>query len=141
MCSKFPQPPLLPDTPQQRAFARGLAQIISCDVHPLNNLRVLQYLDKELSTTQPHIDRWYRHWIMQGFEAFERHLQSRNSQTAFCCDDQPGLADLCLVPQVYNAQRYHCDLEAFPTIRSTVDHCLNITAFQDAAPEAQADAL
>ena len=133
-------PRLLPSTARERARVRNLAQLIACDIHPLANLRVMQYLEKEFNTPQVERERWIRHWITEGFQALEK-LLSTNPSTGECCEgDNPSIADLCLVPQVYNAQRYSVDMAAFPTIRRVNEHCLTLRAFDAARPEKQPDA-
>ncbi len=135
-----PKPPLLPKDASGRARVRALAQLIACDIHPVNNQRILKYLEKEFSADEAARNRWYRHWIIEGFNALEK-LLSGNPATGKCCHgDQPTLADICLVPQVFNARRFEIDLAPFPTIRRIHDHCLTLKAFTDAAPEKQADA-
>lgn len=130
---------LLPQDALGRARVRSLALQVACDIHPLNNLRVLQYLEHELGVQKPQRDTWYRHWVERGFEALEIQLQS--SQTGrYCHGDTPTLADCCLVPQVYNARRFDVDLSRFPEIKRIEANCAQLAAFQVAAPEAQADA-
>lgn len=135
-----PQPPLLPDDPLGRARVRSLAQLIACEIHPLNNLRVLKYLKAPLGHEQTTIDTWYRHWVVTGFEALEQRLAGEAATGAFCHGDRPTLADVCLVPQVANARRFDCDLAPYPTIRRIDARCLELPAFRDAAPERQPDA-
>lgn len=137
---KYPEPPLLPTALHERAFARGLAQIVSCDIHPLNNLRALKYLQDNFNATEEDINAWYRHWMTEGLNAFEKQLASRDSPSNYCCGEQPSIADLCLIPQMYNAHRFNCDVTNLPIIRRIEKNCLALKAFQDAAPEAQADA-
>lgn len=134
-----PEPRLLPATPYERARVRAMAQAVACDIHPLNNLRVMQYLEFQLGIDLERRKRWTLHWIMQGFEALEKLLQDA-ATGAFCHGDTPTLADVCLVPQVYNANRFDIDLEPFPTIVRINDTCLELDAFADAAPEKQPDA-
>ncbi|MGB6243263.1 MAG: maleylacetoacetate isomerase [Castellaniella sp.] len=130
---------LLPTDAVGRARVRALALHIACDIHPLNNLRVLRWLSRELKIEQPARDDWYRHWIVLGFRALETQLQS--PATGRCCHgDEPGLADCCLVPQVYNARRYDVDLAVFPTIARIAAYCESLPAFQAAHPDAQPDA-
>jgi maleylacetoacetate isomerase len=135
-----PEPPLLPADPLARARVRSLAQIVACDIHPLNNLRVLQWLKGHLGADDGQRDQWYRHWIVEGFAAFEAVIANSPHTGRFCHGDRPTVADLCLVPQVYNALRYDCDLEAFPEIRRVNAACLELAAFRRAVPEAQPDA-
>jgi maleylacetoacetate isomerase len=133
-------PRLLPVTARERARARGLAQLIACDIHPINNLRVLQYLEREFNTPQVERERWVRHWIDSGFAALEELLTTNPSTGAFCEGDTPSIADICLVPQVYNAQRFVVDLGGFPTVKRIYEHCLTLSAFDTARPEKQPDA-
>lgn len=131
---------LLPADAMGRARVRSLALQIACDIHPLNNLRVLQYLEHELDIDQARRNTWYRYWITQGFRSLEAQLQS--SETGqFCHGNAPGLADCCLVPQVYNARRFHVDLSPFPTIQRIDMACASRAAFQAARPEVQPDAM
>jgi maleylacetoacetate isomerase len=135
----YPEPPLLPRRRDERAHARALAQIIACDIHPLNNLRVLRYLADALSQDEPARIAWIRHWTEAGFEAFEAQLARHGSSGRFCFGDAPTLADICLAPQVFNARRFGCDLSGFPRIRAIDENCLALPAFRDAAPEQQPD--
>ena len=133
-----PQPPLLPKDPLARAKVRALSELIACDIHPLNNLRVLQYLESTLALAQAPRDEWYRHWIATGFAALEDALGRDASRGRFCFGDQPGMADACLVPQVYNARRYSVDLTPYPRIVAIDAACRELPAFESAAPEKQA---
>ncbi len=135
-----PEPALLPADALGRARVRALAQSIACEIHPLNNLRVLRYLVHELGVDDAAKNAWYRHWVELGFEAFERALAGNAETGAFCHGDTPTLADVCLIPQIYNAQRFEVDLEPYPTIRRVAGACAALDAFAEAAPEAQADA-
>jgi maleylacetoacetate isomerase len=134
-----PTPPLLPGHPADRARVRALAQIVACDIHPINNLRVLKYLAGPLGQDESAVAAWYNHWILEGFDAFERIVASDGQSGRFCHGDEPSLADICLVPQVFNARRYNLDMAAFPTIRAIFDNCMKLEAFQKAAPENQPD--
>lgn len=131
---------LLPPTARDRARVRGLAQIVACDIHPIGNLRVLQYLEREFNTPAVERERWSRHWIREGFEAFESLLAENPSTGQFCEGDDPSLADVCLIPQVYNARRWGIDLSEFPTIARIETECLKLAAFERARPENQQDA-
>ena len=131
----YPQPPLLPAGPFARARVRSLSLLIACDIHPLNNLRVLQYLELSLGEAQSARDSWYRHWIEAGFEALEEALGRDLARGRFCYGDAPSLADVCLVPQVFNARRYSVDLAPFPRIVAIDAACHEIAAFASAAPE------
>ena len=133
----YPQPPLLPAAPIERARVRALSLLIACDIHPLNNLRVLQYLEGSLGEAQGVRDTWYRHWIEAGFEALEEALGRDPARGRFCYGDAPSLADLCLVPQVFNARRYSVDLAPYPRIVAIDAACREIAAFASAAPEKQ----
>lgn len=136
----FADRPLLPATARERARVRGLAQVIACDMHPLGNLRVLQYLEREFKATPEQREAWIRHWLALGFEALETLLTESPSTGEFCEGDHAGLADCLLVPQLYNARRFGLDLTPFPTVRHIEAHCLALEAFQRASPEAQPDA-
>ncbi|MBT2771987.1 maleylacetoacetate isomerase [Halomonas sp. ISL-60] len=136
----YPEPALLPADALARAQVRALAQLVACEVHPLNNLRVLKYLVAELGVDEGAKLAWYRHWIAEGFTAMEATLSTDPSSGDFCHGDTPTLADICLVPQVYNAERFECDLSAYPTLQRIAANCRTLPAFQKAAPEAQPDA-
>lgn len=136
----YPEPPILPADLAGRARARQLGLIVACDIHPLNNLKVLQYLDGELGLDEEARDAWYRHWVGQGFQAIEALLTGTPGTGRFCQGETPGFADICLVPQVYNANRLQVDLSPYPTIRRINEACLTLPAFAGAAPEAQPDA-
>jgi maleylpyruvate isomerase len=135
---KHPQPPLLPVGPEDRALVRSIALTIACDIHPIDNTRVMAYLERELAIDQPRRDDWYRHWIRLGFEAIEKQLEER--ETAFCAGPDPTLADICLVPQVFNSRRVDLDLAHYPRIRAVFDACMALPAFADAQPSRQRDA-
>jgi maleylacetoacetate isomerase len=136
----YPSPPLLPDDPNMRARVRSIAQSIACDIHPLNNTRVLNYLTGTLGVSEAQRDGWYRYWIDLGFEALERRLASEPATRTFCHGDAPTLADVCLVPQVANARRFHVDLAPYPTIVGIDANCASLPAFAKAAPAQQPDA-
>jgi maleylacetoacetate isomerase len=136
----WPQPALLPATARERQRVRALAQLVACDIHPLNNLRVLQYLEREWGVPQPERDNWVRHWMVAGFDAFEAMLAEHPSTGTFCDGNAPTLADCCLVPQLYNARRFGVDLAPYPTMLRIERACLEMPAFQDALPERQPDA-
>jgi len=135
-----PAPALLPPDAAGRARVRSLAQLLACDVHPLGNLRVLQYLGNELHADEAVRGNWSRHWIGEGFRALEAMLAGHAATGRFCHGDQPTLADACLVPQHYNALRWKLPMEEFPTIRRIVEACQALDAFKRAVPEAQPDA-
>ncbi len=131
---------LLPATARERARVRALAMLVACDIHPLNNLRVMQYLEREWNAPQPERDEWVRHWIREGLHAFEALLVDDPATGVFCEGDTPTIADCCLIPQVYNARRFGVDLASYPTIRRIEAECLALPAFDDARPEKQMDA-
>ena len=135
-----PQPSLLPGDALARARIRGLAQMVACDIHPLNNLRVLRYLVGPLKVPDEAKNEWYRHWVVEGLTALERSLTPAAGSGTFCHGDTPTLADVCLVPQVYNAERADIDLSPFPRITAIVAACRELPAFQDADPAKQQDA-
>ena len=142
-----PNPPLLPSDAAGRARVRALAQSIACEIHPLNNLRVLKYLSKNLALDDERKNTWYRHWVRSGLEAFERQLQllsdERTSQglapSVLCWGDTPTLADCCLVPQIFNAQRFNVDLGGLPLTMGAFEACMALPAFQRAQPSACPD--
>jgi len=135
-----PNPPLLPEQPEARARVRAIALQIACEIHPLNNLRVLNYLLGTLGVTREQKDGWYRYWVDVGFEALERQL-SREAETGkFCHGDSPTLADICLVPQLANARRFNIDLSPYPTLIRIEAACNTLPAFADAEPSRQPDA-
>ena len=131
-----PQPPLLPRDSMERAKVRALAQVIACDIHPLNNVGPLRYLKRELGQPQEKIDAWYHYWILDGFDAVEALI----GVGPYAFGNEVTLADVCLVPQVYNARRFKVPLERFPKIVAAEAACRTLTAFERAAPENQADA-
>ena len=136
---RHPLPPLLPPAAEDRAWVRSIALAIACDIHPLDNLRVLKYLEDPLGIDEPRRDAWYRHWIEEGFAAIEAQLAARPA-TRCCFADEPTLADVCLVPQVAIANRLRVDLAPYPRIRAIDAACLAIPAFDRARPENQPDA-
>ena len=136
----YPEPPFLPTDPVERAKVRALTHIIACDIHPINNLRVLRYLLRPLGHDEAAVETWYNHWIAEGFGALERLLAGDGRTGRFCHGDTPGLADIVLVPQVFNAHRYQSlDLAPYPTIVRIYETCLNIDAFAAAHPDRQPD--
>nr|WP_255783855.1 maleylacetoacetate isomerase [Lysobacter chinensis] len=136
----WPSPPLLPAVARERARVRALAQAVACEIHPLNNLRVLQHLENELGLDADARSQWVLHWIGEGFAAIEAMLAGHPSTGRFCEGDAPSLADCCLVPQVYNARRFKLDMSAYPTIERIEAECLALPAFDAARPENQPDA-
>ena len=136
---KYPDPPLLPRSAGDRARVRALALTVACEIHPLNNLRVLNYLSRELGIDGNAKTAWYRHWVGLGLDALEADV-ARGAAGRFCHGDSPGLADCCLVPQLFNARRFECDLSRYPNLLAIEANCMAIAAFRDAAPENQIDA-
>jgi maleylpyruvate isomerase len=136
----YPEPPLLPSTPEGRARVRGLAQLVACDIHPLNNLRVLKYLSQKIGLNKDQRNAWYLHWIEEGFRAFEAMLSRSRETGTFCHGNQVTMADICLVPQVFNAKRYDLDLSPYPTLMRIFENLMKLTAFDTAQPSKQPDA-
>ncbi len=136
---RHPLPPLLPAAAEDRAWVRAIALAIACDIHPLDNLRVLQYLENSLKLDAAARDAWYAHWIREGFDAIERQLASRPA-SRYCFSDEPTLADVCLVPQVANARRVKLDMAPYPRIAAVNETWLAPPAFDAARPEKQPDA-
>jgi len=134
-----PQPPLLPPDAAGRARVRALAAIVACDIHPINNLRVLRYLIRPLGHSEAELETWYNHWITSGFAALERLLADDARTGDFCHGDAPGLADIALVPQVVNSERYGLDLAPYPTIGRIHARCMALDAFAAAHPRHQPD--
>lgn len=137
----FPDPALLPASPVDRARVRTLALGVACSVQPLNNLAVLNYIKTGLGADDAGVKAWYCHWIDRGFVALEQWLGSNGASGLFCHGDNPGLADCFLVPQVYNAERFDCDLGPYPRIREITARCRELDPFDTAAPENQPDAV
>lgn len=135
-----PEPPLLPRDPAVRARVRALALEIACDIHPLNNLRVLRYLTGTLGVSETDKDTWYRHWVESGLASIEAQLAAHPRTGRFCDGDKPTLADVVLVPQIFNAQRLACRLDQVPTVMKVFGHCMELEAFAKAQPSACPDA-
>ena len=138
---KYPAPPFLPATPLDRAHVRSMALGIACEIHPLNNLRVLNYLRRELQQNDDGVNHWYRHWVSEGFAGLEQQTRRYSAGGRFCFADSLSLADICLVPQMFNARRFNTDLGAFPTLTAISTHLESLPAFADARPEVQPDAV
>ena len=136
----YPEVALLPNTPQERAYVRQVMNVISCDIHPVNNLRVLKYLTGHLEISQEAKSTWYHHWIQQGFGALEKIISSSPYYAgSFCHGLSPSIADATLIPQIYNAKRFDVDLAAFPAILNIDKNCATLKAFEYAKPENQID--
>lgn len=136
----WPEHPLLPSVARDRQRVRAIAQMITCDIHPLGNLRVQQYLERHFGADQAQRDDWTRHWIRSGFSALEKVLEDNPSTGSFCEGDVPTIADCCLVPQAYNALRVGIELAAFPHVARITANCLELPEFDAARPELQPDA-
>jgi maleylpyruvate isomerase len=132
----YPEPPLLPRSPVDRARVRAMALAVACDMHPLNNLRVLNYLRSPLGHDEDTVNAWYRHWIAAGFSALEQEAK-RAGDGRHMFGSSVTMADVCIVPQMYNARRFKCDVEPYPTLRAVCAHLETLPAFARAAPEAQ----
>lgn len=132
-----PAPPLLPAAPAERAWVRALALAVACDIHPLNNLRVLGWLERELGADAAARSRWYAHWVSEGLAAIERVLAARPGPGPYCLGEAPTLADVCLVPQVFNAWRYKVPVEPYPRVLAVVERCMRLDAFDRAQPARQ----
>jgi maleylacetoacetate isomerase len=137
---RHPTPPLLPKDPVERAYVRAVSQIIACEMHPLNNLRTLKYIRKAYKLDEEGVNSWYRHWIAEGFGMLESYLGRERRFGTYCNGDAVSMADCCLVPQVFNAQRYNCELAPYPRIMRIFDDCMKLDAFASTQPMRQADA-
>jgi len=136
---RWPQPPLLPAAPAERARVRALALAVACEIHPLNNRRVRRYLAHDLGLDQATRRQWYRHWIATGLAALEALTAGHPATAAFCHGAGPTFADICLVPQIFNARRANCPLDPYPTLMGIFDNCMALAAFDQAQPAKQAD--
>jgi maleylacetoacetate isomerase/maleylpyruvate isomerase len=134
-----PEPALLPSDALGRAHVRALAQSIACEIHPINNLRVLKYLSATLGVSEDQKNAWYRHWVRDGLEAFERQL-AQGPQSTYCFGHNPTLADCCLVPQIFNGKRFNVGFDGLPLTMAAFDACMKLDAFQKAQPSACPDA-
>jgi maleylacetoacetate isomerase len=136
---KYPQPPLLPHEPLDRAYVRSIALSIACEIHPLNNLRVLRYLTQTLGVAEDAKNAWYRHWVEQGLAQVEAQLRRQGRCGRFVLGDAVTTADVLLVPQIFNARRFECRLDPVPTVMRIFDACMQLSAFADAQPSRQPD--
>lgn len=137
---RYPEPALLPADLRDKAYVRQLSALIACDIHPLNNLSVLKYIKTEFGADEGAVNKWYGHWITQGFTALETLMSDSAATGLYCFGDTPTLADVYLVPQLYNARRFDVSLDAFPALVRIDHECMKLKAFQDALPENQSDA-
>lgn len=133
--AKYPEPRFIPEEPDRALAVREIALAIACDIHPLNNLRVLDYLTGKLGQTENAKNQWYAHWVQAGFEGIEHKLNGFSTTSPFAFGDTPTLADICIVPQVFNAERFNVDLSAYPRVLQINEQCNNLAAFQAAAPK------
>jgi maleylacetoacetate isomerase len=137
---RYPQPPLLPADPLDRAYVRAVCGIVACEIHPLNNLRTLKHIRRTYGLDEQGVNAWYRHWIADGMGMLERYLAAEGRAGHFVFGDAPGMGDCCLVPQVFNAKRYECDLTPYPLAMRIFDACMEVDAFVRTQPAQQADA-
>ena len=138
--TRYPEPSLYPEAPEERAFVQQLALVVACDIHPLNNLRVLKYIKHTLKLDDETKNEWIQHWIKNGFTALETLLNDRNWEGPYCVGGQVTIADACLIPQIYNARRFEIPMDHFPTLVRIEQACMELEAFRRAAPENQVDA-
>ena len=131
----FPEVPILPHTILDKAHVRSLALMVACDMHPLNNLRILNRLKSQFKATESDVLEWYHHWLKAGFDAFEEKLQHMKRSKPVCFGDSASLADICLIPQVYNANRFNFSMANYPLIQEINAYCMTLAAFKNAAPE------
>jgi maleylacetoacetate isomerase len=137
----YPEPPLMPKGIHERAYVRAVSQIIGCDIHPLNNVRVLKRLQAQFKADQAAVNEWYRHWIAEGLSTLEDYVAREGLCGRFLHGDAVSMADICLVPQIFNAQRFSCPLDAYPTLMGIFGNCMQLPAFKDTQPSTQADAF
>jgi maleylacetoacetate isomerase len=138
---RYPEPPLMPRDPDANWYVRAASQIIGCEMHPLNNVRVLKYLKSACALDDARVNGdWYSHWIKEGFEGLEGFLSVQKRNGAFCLGERVTMADVCLVPQVFNAQRFDCELGPYPTVMGIFGRCMKLPAFSETQPSKQGDA-
>lgn len=139
---RYPEPPLMPEGRDDRWYVRAVSQIVGCEIHPLNNVRVLKYLKSAYGLDDQKVNRgWYAHWIAEGLGGLEAFLASQRRMGKYCLADQVTMADVCLVPQVFNAQRFDCDLKPYPATMRIFEACMKLPAFSDTQPSRQPDAI
>jgi len=137
----YPEPPLMPKDVHGRAYVRAVSQIIGCDIHPLNNVRVLKRIQTQFGADEAATKVWYRHWIAEGLGGLESYLDGARLFGQFCYGDTVTMADICLVPQIFNAQRFGCPLDGYPTLNAIFERCMALDAFSTTQPSTQADAF
>jgi maleylacetoacetate isomerase len=137
----YPEPPLMPKDPIGRSYVRAVSQIIGCEIHPLNNVRVLKHLKAQFGADEAATNAWYEHWITEGLSGLEGYLAREGLSGDFCYGDTVTMADICLVPQIFNARRFNCALDAYPKLLAITDRCMTLDAFRAAEPSTQGDAF
>lgn len=138
---RHPEPPLVPRDPDERWYVRAVSQIIGCEMHPLNNVRVLKYLKSAYGLDDAKVNGdWYPHWVAEGFAGLEAFLVQQTRCGSYVLDERVSMADVCLVPQVFNAQRFNCDLAPYPSVMAIFERCMELPAFSETQPSKQADA-
>ena len=138
---RYPEPPLMPRDADEKWYVRAVSQVIGCEIHPLNNTRVLKYLKSSYGLDDASVNGgWYAHWIAEGFAGLEGFLAVQKRSASFCLGDRVTMADVCLVPQVFNAQRFNCDMKPYPTLMGIFERCMKLPAFADTQPSKQGDA-
>jgi len=137
----YPEPPLMPKDPIGRSYVRAVSQIIGCEIHPLNNVRVLKHLKAQFGAEEAATNAWYEHWITEGLSGLEGYLAREGLSGDFCYGNTVTMADICLVPQIFNARRFNCSLDAYPKLLAITDRCMTLDAFRAAEPSTQGDAF
>ncbi len=137
----YPDPPLMPKDPIGRVYVRSVSQILGCEIHPLNNVRVLKHLKAQFGADEAATNAWYEHWIAEGLSGLEGYLTREGMSGDFCYGDTVTMADICLVPQIFNARRFNCPLDAYPKLLAITDRCMTLDAFRATEPSTQADAF
>lgn len=137
----YPEPPLMPGDMHERAYVRAVSQIIGCEIHPLNNVRVLKRIQSQFGADETATNTWYRHWIAEGLGGLEAYVAGAGLAGQFCCRDSVTMADVCLVPQIFNAQRFGCPLHDYPELNAIFARCMELDAFRSTQPSMQADAF
>jgi len=138
---RYPEPPLMPRDREEKWYVRAVSQIIGCEMHPLNNVRVLKYLKSAYGLDDARVNGdWYPHWIAEGFAGLEGFLKAQKRAGSYCLGERVTMADVCLAPQVFNAQRFNCNLASYPAVMAIFERCMKLPAFSETQPSKQADA-